>query len=96
MSFIFFFFLLGRAACGILVPRPGIEPMAPAVEARSLNRWTARDVLLNICLKCIPPQIVAPSPNKSVSNHALLQKNFFNLSTFEIISQTVHIWDIVD
>ena len=44
MSFIFFFFLLGRAACGILVPRPGIEPMAPAVEVRSPNHWTAREV----------------------------------------------------
>ena len=31
-------------ACGILVPRPGIEPVSPAVEARSLNHWTSRDV----------------------------------------------------
>ena len=31
-------------ACKILVPRPEIEPMPPAVEARSLNRWTAREV----------------------------------------------------
>ena len=28
------------AACGILVPQPGIEPVPPAVEARSLNHWT--------------------------------------------------------
>ena len=28
----------------ILVPRPGIEPAPPAVEARSLNHWTAREV----------------------------------------------------
>ena len=33
-----------RAACGILVPRPGIEPVPPAVEAWSLNHWTAREV----------------------------------------------------
>ena len=26
-------------ACGILVPRPGIEPMPPAAEARNLNHW---------------------------------------------------------
>ena len=32
-------------ACGILVPRPGIEPVPPAVEAQSLNHWTAREVL---------------------------------------------------
>ena len=31
-------------ACGILVPQPGIEPVPPAVEARSLNHWTAREV----------------------------------------------------
>ena len=30
--------------CGILVPRPGIEPGPPAVEAWSLNHWTAREV----------------------------------------------------
>ena len=30
------------AACGILVPRPGIEPVHLAVEARSLNHWTTR------------------------------------------------------
>ena len=27
----------------ILVPRPGIEPRIPAVEARSLNHWTTRE-----------------------------------------------------
>ena len=30
--------------CGILVPPPGIEPTPPAVEAWSLNHWTAREV----------------------------------------------------
>ena len=44
-----FGFLLGGGvpccvACRILVPRPGIEPVPPAVEARNLNRWTAREV----------------------------------------------------
>ena len=29
-------------ACGILVPWPEMEPMPPAVEARSLNHWTSR------------------------------------------------------
>ena len=33
------------AAFGILVPQPGIEPMAPAVEAWSLNPWTTGKVL---------------------------------------------------
>ena len=33
-------------ACGVLVLGPGIEPVPPEVEAQSLNRWTAREVLL--------------------------------------------------
>ena len=33
-----------RVAYGILVPRPGIEPSPPAVEAQSPNHWTAREV----------------------------------------------------
>ena len=39
------FYLFGYTtmdACGILVPRSGMEPMTPAVEAWSLNHLTAR------------------------------------------------------
>ena len=32
------------SACGILVPLRGIEPVLPAVEVRSFNHWTAREV----------------------------------------------------
>ena len=32
-----------HAACGLLVPWPGIEPKPPAVEARSLNHWAPRE-----------------------------------------------------
>ena len=39
----FFFSWLCRAACGILVPQPGIEPMPPAAEAQSPNHWTTRE-----------------------------------------------------
>ena len=39
-----FLFWLRRAAYRILVPQPGIEPVPPAVEARSLNHWTTREV----------------------------------------------------
>ena len=41
--------------CGILVSRPGIEPLAPAVEVQSLNHWTAREVpavLLKLTKHC--------------------------------------------
>ena len=34
----------GRMACGILVPRPGIEPASPTLEAQCLNHWTALEV----------------------------------------------------
>lgn len=39
-SFCFF----GRAACGILVSRPEIEPSPPAVEVQSPNYCTTREV----------------------------------------------------
>ena len=38
-------FLFGGLACGILVPRPGIEPGPPAVEVWRPNHWTSREVL---------------------------------------------------
>ena len=42
--FLFFFFWLHRVACGILVPRPGIQPGPHALEMKSLNPWTTREV----------------------------------------------------
>ena len=38
-----FFFWLHHVACGILVSRPGTEPVPPAVEAQRPNHWTTRD-----------------------------------------------------
>ena len=40
----FFFFWLHHMARGILVPWPAIGPESLALEAQSLNRWTARGV----------------------------------------------------
>ena len=42
--YVFFFFWLCHTACGILVHRPGIEPVPLAVEAWCLNHWTTREV----------------------------------------------------
>ena len=40
----FFFFWLHLEACGILVPRPGIQPVLPAaVEVPSANHWMVRE-----------------------------------------------------
>ena len=33
-----------HAACGISVPQPGVEPVAPAVQAWSPDHWTAGEV----------------------------------------------------
>ena len=42
--FLCVFFWPCHAAGRILVPRPGIEPATPRVEARSLYHWTVREV----------------------------------------------------
>ena len=40
----FFFFLPHHAACKILVPQPGIEPVPPEIVVRSFNHWMASEV----------------------------------------------------
>ena len=42
--FIFWPYQVLVAACGILVPQPGIRPTPPVMEAWNLNNWTAREV----------------------------------------------------
>ena len=37
-------FLFYFCPCGILVPRPGMEPMPPTVEGWILNHWTPREI----------------------------------------------------
>ena len=52
--FTFFFFWSRRMASRILVPQPGLEPTAPAVEAWSPNHWaawTAREFPFHFFLK---------------------------------------------
>ena len=50
-SLLLFVFWSYRTACGILVPRLGIEPMLSAVEAHSLNPWTNWEILRRTFLK---------------------------------------------
>ena len=54
--FVFFFFFLSfwpqGAACGILVPRPGIEPGHSSMRARSPNHWMAREFPGCSCSYC--------------------------------------------
>ena len=44
LSLFFFFFFFGCTIQHAELPQPGTEPMAPAVEARSLNHWMAKEV----------------------------------------------------
>ena len=39
--------IFGHALCGILVPPPGIEPVAPALGVQSLSHWTTREIPLS-------------------------------------------------
>ena len=50
LAFHFLFFCLCYLAYGILVSRPGIEPVPPAVKAWTLNHWTAREALWPLSL----------------------------------------------
>lgn len=51
LSLLFYFIF------GILVPQPGLEPVPPALRARSLSHWTAREApprfsLFKVCRNC--------------------------------------------
>ena len=43
-------YLFMTAACGILVPQPGIKPVPSAVSAWSPNHWTTREVPITASL----------------------------------------------
>ena len=36
------------AACRILVPQPGMEPLPPTLGEQTLNHWTTREVPTNL------------------------------------------------
>ena len=59
-DFFSFFFWPHGAACGILVPRPGMERVPPALEVWSLNHWSTREVpgagILTLVLYSQPPE----------------------------------------
>ena len=66
-----FFFLLHLGACGILVPRPEIEHMPPALGAQCLNHRMIREVPLSSFLalqKCSRLFLFSPCSNLGV-NH---------------------------
>lgn len=56
---------LCTACCGILVPRPGVEPTSPTVKTQNLNFWTTREV---------SPQNFLISSKYSSLNHRLFRQ----------------------
>ena len=44
----------------LLFPRPGVQPAPPAVEAQSLNHWTAREFLAKFVLSSEETQSQLP------------------------------------
>ena len=65
-------------ACGILVPKPGIELVPPAVEVWSLNHWTTRE---------------SPSSSSFIylpSSHEKLPKTLWVSKSIQ--GQSGHIW----
>ena len=80
--YLFFYFWLHHAACGILIPRPGIEPMPPAVEVRSLNHWTTREVPWLPVFTCKP----RPYSQHALSPVPALFFSPWHLAPFDILS----------
>ena len=57
----FFLFWPYHSTCGILVPRPGVELMPPAVEMWGLHHWTPREVLRGHCFAFSSWPLPSPS-----------------------------------
>ena len=82
-----------HATCGLLVPRPGIEPTPPAQEHSHPNHWPPRPILgvcvLNFTKYCqttlqtVAPLYVIPARHEGSSFPRILQNlitsNFFLL-----------------
>ena len=83
-----------HAACGILVPWPGIEPRPPASGAQSLDHWTASKVPSPFFLTASPSvthscQAASPGSFKE-SACPLLASNYKTKAKFTRITES---WD---
>ena len=107
----FGFFWLPLTACGILAPRPGIEPKPAVVKARSFNHGTAREVQsmlvlqetakLSSKLAVLSPAMrvpAAPHPHQHLVLSALLifKLDYFFLSCVFYIFQIQVLYRIYD
>ena len=75
-------------ACGILVPRPGIEPTPPAVEGQSLNHWTTRGVPrpVEVLRVCMFENLILPKTMITVVGYRILGWTLIPLYSFEGIN----------
>ena len=75
-----------HVAGGILVPRPGIKPMSPALEAQSPNHWTTREVPVNPSCLSVFYMVVciceSHTPNLSLLHH--LSSTHQRIDAFEL------------
>ena len=68
-------FWLCSAACRVIVPHPGMEPMLPSLEPWSLNHWTASSVQsLSRVRFFVTPWTVACQASLSITNSRSLHK----------------------
>ena len=94
--FFCFFFLAAPQPCGILVPRSGIQPEAPAVEVPSPKQWTTRKfpVLTHVnaflcesevtpkSIKFIPPPPEGPTHLLGISPTPAWESSLFKMSNY--------------
>ena len=89
------------AACGILVPQPGIEPTPPALEVWSLNHWTAREAprMVFYCgqktsylyMKELPEKMGPPTPEE-VIEQGVMDPSLLEIVTTGQINQPTKVY----
>ena len=98
--FLFIYLAAPGLSCGMwdLVPWPGIEPGLPALGARSLSHWTAREVP-DISLKSVKCIIVHPRSLVFLPYHLFLEVTwcveflpFWILSVVSPFNMFLHQW----
>ena len=104
---IFFLFWLHHVACGILIPAPRMEPLAPAVETQRLNHWTTREVPLGFqgdincpshCFStCCRLPVCTPHNHPDWTRLSLPTSGFAHslLSIWNILSAQLHLLKIL-
>ena len=78
----------------MLVLLPGIKPIPPAVEAQSLNHWTATEVPIFICFYFFFSVSVSRISSELFSNSLILSlavPNFLFDSSIEVLISIIYL-----